>query len=107
MQQQWSMYNPPPPTQLPAKYAHYAQHNQQQQAAPPMNYNTGNCAPNPKKYHDNMWYCHSCGFDVDHDGRNCQKRRWYHQANITREMAKQLMRDDKWPGCRKGAKKNQ
>jgi len=95
-------YNPPSQQQQ-NPYAHYYntsggyQHAQQYQQR----------TPNPRKYHQNMWYCHSCGFDVDHSGQNCNNRRPYHQAWITREQARQFMKDDRWVGCRKGEQKNQ
>ncbi|KAL7464463.1 hypothetical protein ACHAXS_004797 [Conticribra weissflogii] len=66
---------------------HYQQQQQQRQ-------------PNPQKYHNNMWYCHSCGFDVDHDSNHCNQR---HQPWMTQEQAWQLMKDLQWLGCRKGA----
>ncbi|KAL7462117.1 hypothetical protein ACHAXS_005380 [Conticribra weissflogii] len=54
-----------------------------------------------------MWYCHSCGFNVDHDGYHCSNCRPYHQCWITREQARKFMKDENWLGCKKGAMKNQ
>ncbi len=53
-----------------------------------------------------MLYCHSCGFDVNHDGWNCMNRKSYHQNWITWEKARQLMKEDRWPGSHSGSHKN-
>lgn len=39
---------------------------------------------NPVKRHDNMWYCWSHGFDVDHHSGNCENPKLNHQYNATR-----------------------
>lgn len=64
-------------------------------------------ATNPCKRFNNMLYCHSCGFDVNIDGWNCNSKKSYHQNWIRREKARQFMKDDTWPGSRSGSQKNQ
>ncbi|KAL7461181.1 hypothetical protein ACHAXS_002718 [Conticribra weissflogii] len=68
--------------------------------------NNGRSNLNPHKRFNNMLYCHSCGFDVNHDGWNCMNRKSYHQNWITREKARQLMKEDRWLGSHSGSHKN-
>jgi hypothetical protein len=62
--------------------------------------------PNPRKFHPNMLYCYSCGFDVDHDGNACrphkQKEYHHHHANMTRQQARKWMKDDRFKGSQNG-----
>jgi hypothetical protein len=39
---------------------------------------------NPVKRHNNMWYCWTHGYDVDHHSRNCMDPKHGHQYNATR-----------------------
>ena len=67
--------------------------------------------PHPRKFYPNMLYCYSCGFDVDHDGTGCpphkQKEHHLHHATMTREQARQWMKDDRFKGSHKGSHKTQ
>jgi hypothetical protein len=47
-------------------------------------YSNVNRDMNPVKRHDNMWYCWSHGFDVDHHSGNCENPKLNHQYNATR-----------------------
>ena len=63
---------------------YYAQYQQQggQQSGQGF-YATSN-QQNPVKRHDNMYYCWTHGFDVDHDSAHCTNRKYGHQEAATR-----------------------
>jgi hypothetical protein len=49
------------------------------------------CVPPPfsnaVKRHNNLLYCYSCGYDVDHDGYGCTNPKVHHVPSVTRAMA--------------------
>jgi hypothetical protein len=47
-------------------------------------YDNVNQSKNPIKRHNNMWYCWTHGFDVDHHSGNCAAPKPGHQWNATR-----------------------
>ena len=58
---------------------------------------------NKKKFHNNLLYCFTCGYDVDHPGNQCPKghmNRHGHQPNVPREMAHTVQN-----ACQKGGHK--
>ena len=60
--------------------------------------------PNPRKYHDNDWFCWSCGYDVDHPGSQCPRMRQGHQPTATRYNLRQFVQVGRW--CCKGQYRN-
>ena len=42
---------------------------------------------NAIKRHNNLLYCYSCGYDVDHDGYGCTNPKVHHVPSVTRAMA--------------------
>ena len=71
--------------------------------AAPSNYQPNQQKPafsNTLKTHNNLWYCFSCGYDVDHDGYHCPAPRWDHIPDVPRDLAHEV------PGaCMKAAHK--
>ena len=65
----------------------YNQYNQYQQQGGQPNgqgfYQNSN-QQNPVKRHDNLYYCWTHGFDVDHDSAHCLDRKYGHQEGATR-----------------------
>ena len=61
--------------------------------------------PNPRKFHQNNYFCWSCGFDVDHPGGCCPAPNWGHQPEYTRYNLQQYLRVGRW--STKGAHKTQ
>ena len=60
-------------------------------------------APNPRKRHDNDWFCWTHGFDVDHPGHMCQRPRPGHQSTATRYNLNQYIHMGRW--CTRGEHK--
>ena len=46
----------------------------------------GYCS-NRRKRWNNLWYCYSCGYDVDHSGENCPNPKANHIPNVPRKLA--------------------
>ena len=42
---------------------------------------------NTQKYYPNLMYCYTCGYDVNHDGYNCQRPAKGHIPNVHRNEA--------------------
>ena len=55
--------------------------------------NKPNNAPysNTVKTHMNLWYCFSCGCDVDHNGFQCPAQKMNHIENVRREDAHKVL----------------
>jgi len=47
---------------------------------------------NRLKEHDNLLYCFSCGYDVDHNGYQCQNQKDGHIPNVPRDQAHMVYR---------------
>ena len=86
-----------PPPQQPTPMQQYPQQQQGRWTnngrAPRKGGNRQNNAPysNTIKRHMNLWYCFSCGCDVDHNGFQCPARKPNHIENVRREDAHKVL----------------
>ena len=79
------MYNQPPTMPTPAANTE----------AP-----TGSPFSNAKKFYNNLHYCWTHGYDVDHPGHMCPAKKFGHRDDVTRDNAHEYM-----GACMKGQHK--